>query len=63
MNERCWTEHTDDRLSLLVELSIMVLAIMSANCENVNFCELEIDAELGHESEEFSLFLWIVFLL
>ena len=41
----------------------MVLAIMSANCENVNFCELEIDAELGHESEEFSLFLWIVFLL
>ena len=40
----------------------MVLA-MSAHCENVNFCELEIDTELGHEGEEFSLFLWIVFLL
>ena len=62
MNKSCWTESTDYRLSPLVELSIMVLA-MSAHCENVNFCELEIDAELGHEGEEFSLFLWIVFLL
>lgn len=31
--------------------------------ENVNYYELEIDAELGYEGEGFFLVLWVIFLL